>query len=179
MTFEDTVNTQTDQDKALAELRASFQPTIAELRELKTRVQRVDPTWRARFAHIENRRQAALAIGARLSDLESLVRQLAGDLYLPGPLFSLVQQIEEMIARLESVSKDFLHHPAVCKPWYNLPKNVRALIGNIEQNLSRAEVLVEDGGDLHRQVAHVKGQAASVTAIANERSDETAVRVET
>jgi hypothetical protein len=157
-TFEETLKSKTAEDTRLAELQATFVPTITELRTLRKTIQQSQARWGQRWAAIESRRQQALQCGARLSNLETIARELHGDGCLPGILSTILSQIDDMIDRLAHVSMDVLDYPQVWKPWYRCAHNFTALIGRVEQQLDRAEHLVRDGGELHQVFAYHKGQ---------------------
>lgn len=156
-TFEQTCKAQTPQQQRLAEVQASFAPTVAVLRDLRTTIHGSQASWGQRWAAIAKRRQEAFQHGARVHQLDTIARELCGDGYLHGILSTLLPQIDEMMHRLTHFPPELLEYPHTWKPWANCPSNFRGLIGTVERHLTTAEKLVADGGALEQQVAYVKG----------------------
>jgi hypothetical protein len=147
------------------ELKDTFKPTLATLRDQYRAFQKQKPAWLSRVSNAQARRQLAVAQGCILFRVEYLLEQLRGgqSAVNPGSIQGTENQMAANIQTIEGLRLQDLPNHDWWRTWYNFPKYAPNAVDAIEQSLSELDTLVADGGELQRMLEGKSVEPASTT----------------
>lgn len=178
MTFDDAVaHVAAQQDPRITEVKQSFVPTVAELRQLKGTFPKAKML--GRLATIQRRWQRALGVGVYDAEIVRQLEELNGGRGLsPGLIVATEQQIESGIVRMERFGAADLPHRNTWICWFSEPQKVRDNISRTEALLDQLEEAVKDGGRVQQRIEQKAAQHGTAPLTTPPRGPVTTVTVD-
>ena len=147
------------EDPQVTEIKRSFAPALAELRQLQREYQGKKSGWLGRLATVQEKWQIALS--RRFPSGVNIVRPLedltGGRGLSPGLIHGTESLIESYIQKMETFSAHELPHRVVWISWPQAPQMVRDNFGGIEERLAFLENILKDGGEVYQWIQQQAG----------------------
>jgi hypothetical protein len=159
-TFDDTLNAPTPIDLEVAEVKRTFDQTLAVLHEHRKSLPKRQAGWEQRLALVRHRRAQALQRGVKHPELEHVLVELDGNGLMPGVLSLLDGDIANCIRMIESFDAQLLPHRSTWMSWSGQPARIQDVINHVAARVEQAEAIVKEGGELHRMLDARVNQAA-------------------